>query len=372
MEETRVIEPMFKMKNGVEKFLSLCACNSMALTYDDVLLVPQFSEIETREKVSLTTKLKYRTLSFPFIAANMDTVCEADMAIAMSRLGGFGVIHRYMDNNQQLREVLKVVEEVFPDNIIAAAIGINTSFEHVESLVGAGVNTIVIDVAHGHYSKVGTKIREIKEQKWVAQDDLPLEIIAGNVATAEGVHFLYNAGVDTIKVGVGPGSVCTTRSVTGHGVPQLYAVAIAKEFTFLSQNFDIPIIADGGIKTSGDVVKALACGASAVMLGNMLAGTTEAPGQPFLNNGNGQLSKVYRGMASREAQHEFYGNYVDAPEGITKAVPYKGGVSTIIESLVAGVRSGLSYSGASTISQLYEKADWVRISPEGVKESLTS
>lgn len=370
MEETKIIEPMFKYHNGVERFLALCARSNTALTYDDVLLVPQFSEINSRSSVDISTKLKYRTMQLPLIAANMDTVCDSVMAIAMSKLGGFGVVHRYMSNQQQLEEISKTSQEVTLCDIVAVAIGVNTSFEHVENLIACGANTVVIDVAHGHYNKVGKKIREIKEVQFLAKDNLPVEIIAGNIATTEGVRFLYAAGVDTIKLGVGPGFLCTTRSVTGHGVPQLYAVAIAKEFTFLSKDLHLPMIADGGIKTSGDIVKALACGASAVMLGNMLAGTTEAPGQEFVNS-DGQLCKVYRGMASREAQQEFHGNYVNAPEGITKIIPYKGSVSVVVKSLGAGIQSGLSYSGANNIKELYEKADWVNISTAGLQESLT-
>ena len=376
MMVTQVIEPMFKMKNGVEKFLSLCALSNSALTYNDVLLVPQFSDLTSRSLVDVTTKLKYRDFAVPIIASNMDTICEAPMAIAMAQAGGFGVIHRYMSDEKQLDQVEEVVEELGPSSpcyIVAVAVGLNTNIEHIKMLVDVGVNTIVIDIAHGHLYRMAKKIQEIKDAKLIATDDLPLEVIAGNVASAEGVRFLYNAGADTVKVGVGPGSVCTTRSVTGHGVPQLYAVAVAKEFTFLSEKLhDLAIIADGGVRTSGDIVKALACGANAVMLGSIFSGADQTPGKCFLNNGTGSLSKIYRGMASRDAQYNFYGNHVDAPEGITKTVPYKGSVLTIMDSLEAGIRSGLSYSGAETIEQLYEKADWVRISSAGLQESLTS
>lgn len=374
MEQVQIVEPMFKTNNGVERFLTLCARSNAALTYDDVLLVPQFSDIESRKKVNLHTKLFYRDFELPIIAANMDSVTESAMAIALSKLGGFGVIHRYMDNQRQLEEISKVFEETSSGHIIAVAIGINTSFKHIENLIACGANTVVIDIAHGHYNKAGIRIHEIRETQFVANDSLPVEIIAGNVATAEGVRFLYNSGAHTIKIGVGPGKNCITRSVTGHGVPQLYAVAIAREFGFLNQQFGKPLfklIADGGIRNSGDIVKALAVGADAVMLGNLLAGTDETPGPSFFANGSGQLSKAYRGMASREAQEAFYGNDVDAPEGIVTTIPYKGKVEDVIKILRGGLRSGLSYSGANNIQELYEKADWVRISSAGLQESLT-
>ena len=191
------------------------------------------------------------------------------------------------------------------------------------------------------------------------------------MSTSEGVKFLHSCGADTIKIGVGPGSVCTTRRVTGHGVPQLYAIAIAKEFSFLTQGGrSFKIIADGGIKNSGDIVKALACGADAVMIGNLFAGTHESPTASFFGS-TGQLSKMYRGMASSEAQEQFYGKLVKAPEGIIKTIPHKGPVENIVRTLTDGIRSGLSYSGARTASELYEKADWVRISDAGLRESLT-
>jgi len=370
MPETQVIPPMFTQKNGAERFLSLCARSNAALTYDDVLLVPQSSDISTRECVSTETQLKRHSLQTPLIAANMDTVCESEMAIEMSKWGGCGVIHRYMSQEKQLTEVKIVRDAVGPDRIVAVAVGVNHADRpHITKLVAAGANTIVVDVAHGHHRDVASLLT------WIKLQEFPVEIIAGNVATQEGVKFLYDAGADTIKIGVGPGAVCTTRSVTGHGIPQLYALAIAKEFSFLTQGGrSFKIIADGGIKNSGDIVKALACGADAVMIGNLFAGTREAPGKTFFSNGGngpGRRSKVYRGMASQEAQEQFYGNAVNAPEGIIKTIPFKGEVNQIVTSLSAGIRSGLSYSGAYTPRELYEKADWVRISDAGLRESLT-
>lgn len=374
MEETKIIEPMFKYHNGVERFLALCARSNTALTYDDVLLVPQFSEINSRSSVDTSTMLKYRKMDLPFMAANMDSVTGAVMAIAMSKLGGCGVIHRYMTDVDQINEVIKVHEQVKNGQIIAVAVGLNVTVEHITQLVAAGVNTVVVDVAHGHHQNIAKTIEMLRDQDLAATDGLPLEVIAGNVATSEGVRFLYNCGAHTIKIGVGGGGVCLTRSVTGHGVPQLYAIAIAKELGFLNQQIDsfpFKIIADGGISNSGDIVKAFAVGADAVMLGSLFAGTSEAPGQPFFANGTGQLSKVFRGMASLDAQKEFYGNYVDAPEGIVKTVPYKGSVTNIVKALRGGMKSGLSYSGANNIKELYEKADWVHISTAGLQESLT-
>ncbi len=386
MLETQVIPPMFTMKNGAERFLSLCARSNTALTYDDVLLVPQFSDIATRSDVNTSTSLVHRKLKVPLIAANMDTICDSKMAIAMARLGGCGVIHRYMSNEDQIAHAditytsLHKLGLLDDNPIIAAAIGVNAteskSWSHVVNLIENGVNTIVIDIAHGHHIKVAEIITWIKQEELVGLDDLPVEIIAGNVATSEGVKFLYECGADTIKIGVGPGAVCTTRSVTGHGVPQLYALAIAKEFSFLTTGGrSFKIIADGGIQNSGDIVKALACGVDAVMLGSLFAGTKETPGKSFqvpTTHGLGRLSKVYRGMASKDAQAEFYGLSRNAPEGINKIVPYKGEVKQIVEALQEGIMSGLSYSGALTSSELYEKADWVAISTSGLKESLTA
>jgi len=369
MPETKVLEPMFGLTSGVERFLALCSQNNTALTYNDVLLVPQFSELNSRKDTSLSTSLFYRKLDNPIIAANMDTICESRMAIAMRNNGGCGVIHRYMSNEQQLTEVSLVNSHPEIKNVVAVAVGIaKADHNHIINLIEQGANTLVIDVAHGHHIKVRDLISWIRDQDFVASDALPVEIVAGNVATSEGVKFLVEAGAHTVKIGIGPGSVCTTRTVTGHGVPQLYALAIAKEFHAMNRT-DFKIIADGGINNSGDIVKALACGADAVMVGRILAGTEETPGLSFMYDH--KSCKVYRGMASGPAQDKFYGNGVKSPEGIAISVPYKGPVKGILKPLLEGIRSGLSYSGAVSIETLTDKADWLKISEVGLKESLT-
>lgn len=343
-------------------------------TFDDVLLVPQYSEIDSRSEVNVSTKLKNYTLKIPIIAANMDTVCEAGMAIALANAGGMGVIHRYMSYERQLVEVSTVATMVnYPEkdpsweSPVAAAVGVrNGVLAHVENLVSAGANVIVVDVAHGHFKPVKDTIQAIKKEKFTSSRGTPVEVIAGNVATPDGALFLFDAGADGIKVGVGSGSICSTRLVTGHGIPQLAALLSIKH---IPHRFDGYMIADGGLRTSGDIVKALAVGATAVMLGSMLAGTEETPGEYIINSG--RKYKVYRGMSSREAQTEFYGNRPEAPEGITAVVPYKGPVESVLGEIVGGIRSGLSYSGASSIPELVQNARWVPITPSGIIESGT-
>lgn len=335
-------------------------------TFDDVLLVPQYSDISSRSKIDVSTRItKERALDIPIIAANMDSVCDSTMALAMDTLGGLGVIHRYMYFAQQLEEVT-IMAIRGSDKNIAVAVGIKNGVQqHVIDLVSYGAKIIVIDVAHGHHQHVADVLKQIKSLDLYALDNKPVEVIAGNVATEAGARFLIENGADGIKVGVGPGSICTTRQVTGHGFPQLAAIS---QIAATARHAKVPVIADGGIRNSGDIVKALAAGASAVMLGSLLAGTEEAPGEAFTDAGG--RFKLYRGMASREAQKDFFGNYPKAPEGITVRVPYKGPVKPIVENLVAGIRSGLSYSGAANLAQLQEKADWIPVSASGIAESF--
>jgi IMP dehydrogenase len=303
----------------------------------------------------------------------MDSVCDADMALAMFRLGGLGVIHRYMTPNTQVNHVTAVAEAArfytspCGECPIAAAVGIKNGVEeHATDLVGAGANVIVIDVAHGHHKQVAETVRKVKDLNLKSVHNTPVEIIAGNIATADGAMFLFDAGADTVKVGVGSGSICSTRLVTGHGIPQFAALqAVAK----ILHKFDGRMIADGGVRNSGDIVKALATGASAVMLGSMLAGTDEAPGEIIRDHNS--VSKIYRGMASSDAQKEFYGNYPKAPEGVTTTVPYKGAVNGLIRRLEGGIKSGLSYSGARNIKELQDKAILITISTAGILESKT-
>jgi len=464
------------------------------LTYSDVLLVPQYSDIESRRNVSTHTRLSRRlNLHIPIVSANMDTVTESTMATRMAELGGIGIIHRFLTLAEQVREVAKVKRShnfVIPDPytirqdstladvreamyqrsvtsflvvdqnnrlcgivtprdmmfedgqdtplsqmmtpferlvckevgsykevdyeqarqllkahkleklplinaerqiiglitakdiqkrlqypqaikdaqgrlLVGAAIGVKNDYlERTQELVKAGVDVLVIDIAHGHFKYLLETLSQIKSA-------FPqIDVIAGNVASAAGTRDLIAAGADAIKVGVGPGSTCSTRIVTGSGVPQLTAVMDCVE---AAQG--IPVIADGGVRYSGDMVKALAAGASSVMLGGLLGGCEESPGLTRIKDG--QKVKVYRGMASYDAarnrQSAEKGYEVDldsyVPEGIETVMPYKGKVHEVIGQLMGGLRSGMSYLGAHTLPEMVEKAEFVRISPAGWHES---
>lgn len=456
-----------------------------SLTFDDVLLMPQYSDIKSRKEVNTKTQLTSTIyLNTPIVASNMDTVCESDMAIKMAQLGGIGFIHRYLTIEEQTQEVLKVkthhdvtirnpycvkegtttkdavglmiennvssvlvvdenetfrgilplknvtfqkvensmvedymisyecavyatdnhsseeIIEIMRDNkvgkvpildknykiaglvtrkdmfseksyplatrdslgrlMVGAAVGVNGDYmERVGFLVDAGVDVLVVDIAHGHSKNCIDAIKNIKSQ-------YEIPVIAGNVATGVGAKELVEAGADGIKVGVGPGSICTTRIVTGHGVPQLSAIID------VCDTVSVPIVADGGIRKSGDVVKALAAGASTVMLGSLLAGTEESPGQ-FIHR-NGSRYKMIRGMASFGAalgRNKRAGDKVSSatPEGVEGLVPYRGYAEEVVLQLMGGVRSGFSYSGAKTLRELWTNAQFTKITSSGLIES---
>jgi len=463
------------------------------LTFDDVLLVPKYSDITSRSQTNLTTKLSRNiSLNIPFISANMDSVTESEMAVAMAREGGLGIIHRFLTIEEEANQVLKVkrsgsvmienpyyigteqtikhaieymkekgvsgllvadseskldgilthrdvmfesessqlvkdvmtkdvvtakpgisldeAKEILRKNrieklplvdesniikglitskditnienypvaskdkkgrpLVGAAVGVKGDFmERTESLLESGADVIVVDIAHGHSENAVSTVRHIKK----AFPDC--ELIAGNVATAAGAEDLIKAGVDAVKVGVGSGSICITRVVTGSGVPQLTAVLDCAE---VGKKHDIPIISDGGVRTSGDVTKALAAGASCVMIGSILGGTDESPGS-FISK-NGKRFKIYRGMASFYASlgrkskenenvsiEDDLNDYV--AEGVEAMVPYKGSVTDILKQLTGGVRSGLSYCGAHTIPKMQENAQFIKMSGAGFAES---
>ncbi|MBT8917742.1 IMP dehydrogenase [Lactobacillus delbrueckii subsp. bulgaricus] len=354
------------------------------ITFDDVLLIPAESHVLPNE-VDLSTQLAPNLkLYIPLISAGMDTVTEGRMAAAMAKMGGLGVVHKNLSIQAQADEVrlaknTPVTAEdtyaaVDKDGklLVAAAVGVTSNtFERAEALFEAGADAIVIDTAHGHSAGVLRKIKEIR-------DHFPHNtLIAGNVATAEGTRALFEAGVDVVKVGIGPGSICTTRVVAGVGVPQLTAIYDAAD---VAREFGKPIIADGGIKYSGDVVKALAAGGNAVMLGSMLSGTEEAPGD-VQQGADGRLVKSYRGMGSVGAMSQqhgssdryFQGGVNEAnklvPEGIEAVVSYKGTVSNVVYQILGGLRSGMGYCGAENIDKLIETAQFVRISNAGLRES---
>lgn len=353
------------------------------LTFDDVLLIPAESHVLPNE-VNLSTQLaKNIKLNIPLISAGMDTVTEGPMAIAMALQGGLGVVHKNMSIQAQAGEVANVKSVVVPANatkaavddqnrlLCAAAVGVTSdTFERATALLEAGADAIVIDTAHGHSAGVLRKIKEIR-------DHFPdATLIAGNVATGEATKALFDAGVDVVKVGIGPGSICTTRVVAGVGVPQITAIYDAAS---VAREYGKPIIADGGIKYSGDVVKALAAGGNAVMLGSMLSGTTEAPGEVFEENG--KRYKSYRGMGSvgsmaqahGSSDRYFQGGVNEAnklvPEGIEARVEYKGDVSDIVFQIDGGLRSGMGYVGAPDIPTLIDKAQFVQITNAGLRES---
>lgn len=338
----------------------------IGLTFDDVLLVPQRSTITSRQHVSLETQLTRNVrIGLPVTAANMDTVCEAEMAIALGRLGGAGMIHRFLPVAEQAQFVAEVKADS-SSNIVGAAIGTSDdTMDRSRAVVDAGVDVLVLDIAHGHADHAVEAIALLVRE--FGQD---VDVIAGNVATRAGAEDLIAAGADAIKVGVGPGGVCTTRLVAGVGVPQLTAINDCA-------GLDVPVIADGGIRTSGDISKALAGGASSVMIGSMFAGTKESPGD-VLQTDKG-LVKQIRGMASFEAveaRAERSGETVDdeyfeqrAPEGVSATVPYKGEVGKLVGTLMAGVKSSMSYSDARTIPDFWQQAEFIRVTAAGVIEN---
>ena len=327
------------------------------LTYDDVLLVPQLSSIRSRKNIDL--KSGKLNLSIPFISSNMDTVTEENMAIAMYNAGGAGIIHRFL-NADRLDQIIKRVKSCNALPIIS--VGVN---EDSNDLILCALRNrcyaFCVDVAHGHHNAVAKRVMELRERIPHHTHEGPI-IIAGNVATPEGVRFLVEAGANIIKVGIGPGSHCTTRIVTGHGMPQLSAVAQcaaeAKKFIEYLDN-PIEIIADGGIRNSGDIAKALGAGADYVMLGRLLAGTNEAPGEVIMDSKIGKKVKFYRGMASLSAQNSIGKNR--APEGVSSTVEATGSVAKIIDNLADGLRSALSYTAVTNIAEFKEKATFVRV-----------
>ena len=330
------------------------------ITFDDVLLVPAYSEVLPRE-VSLKGRFSRNIgLESPFASAAMDTVTEASMAIAMARKGGIGVIHKNMSAQMQADEVSKVKAEGLK---VAAGVGITADvLERVEKLAKAGVDAIVLDSAHGHSKGVLDALKAVKAA-------FPaLDVVVGNIATAAAAKDLIAAGADGLKVGIGPGSICTTRIVAGVGMPQLTAIADVADVAG-----DIPVIADGGLRYSGDVVKALAAGASCVMCGSMFAGTDEAPGD--IVEVDGVKMKGYRGMGSIDAMEagsadRYFqkGAKKLVPEGVVARVPYKGPVADVLFQLEGGLRSGMGYCGARDLIALH-KAQFVKISPATVKEN---
>jgi IMP dehydrogenase len=339
---------------------------SEGFTFDDVLLRPLASAMEPAE-ASLKTKIAGIEMTVPFLSAAMDRVTEADMAIALGNLGGLGVIHRNCSIEEQSAMVLMAKRAGVN---VAAACG-PFALDRARALDNAGADAIVIDCAHGHNLNVLASAKKIKAGLRYAK------MIFGNIATAEAAKAACTFA-DAVKVGVGPGSICTTRVISGVGVPQLSAVM---EVAAVASKKKIPVIADGGIRTSGDIAKALAAGASAVMMGNMFAGTDEAPGK--IVERNGKQYKEYRGMGSKSVidsaagkERYFTHGRKAVPEGVEALVPYKGPVAEIIASMASGIQVGMGYAGAKTIPEFHKKAQFIRIThasiAEGKPHSLSS
>tara|TARA_Y100000592_G_scaffold85879_1_gene138511 strand:+ start:13845 stop:14876 length:1032 start_codon:yes stop_codon:yes gene_type:complete len=337
---------------------------NLGITFDDVLLTPQYSDIKSRRDIDIGNTLSGSSKHYfklPVISAPMDTVTEASMARSMDEMGGLGIIHRYNTIEKQV-DILKQVKLSNSAHRVGAAIGITGDFlERAVALYHNGVDVLCLDVAHGHH--ISTKAAL---EKLCALYKGHVHIMAGNVATLEAFNDLSDWGADSIRVGIGGGSICSTRIQTGHGVPTLQSV-IDCSMTDRSAM----LIADGGLKTSGDIVKALAAGADFVMLGSLLAGTTEAPGE-FLNRPtpSSRGVKVYRGMASEEAQKDWRGK-ANSLEGISTTIPYKGAVRNVLHKLDKGIRSGFSYSGARNLTELQTKARFIRQTNSSRLESST-
>ena len=330
------------------------------LCYDDVLLVPQYSDIRSRKEVDISTELgEGLKLELPLISSPMDTVSGEKMAKALDKAGTMSIIHRYNTIEDQVGLVCSVTKD---GGRVGAAVGITGDFlERAQALVKYGVSFLCVDVAHGHHIMMKEALETLKK-------NVDVHIMAGNVATKQGYKDLSNWGADSVRCNIGGGSACTTRVQTGHGMPGLATIfECSKIEDFWMRGVRrAKIIADGGIKSSGDIVKALAAGADMVMVGSLLAGTKETPGA-IVEANMGQF-KEYRGMASKKAQFEWRGK-TGSYEGVSTMVPYKGPVQNVLEDLENGIRSGLSYSGCRTIKELQESAVWIKQTSNGLSES---
>jgi IMP dehydrogenase len=344
----------------------------LGLTYDDVLLLPDASDVVPSEVKTFTQLTRGIKLAIPLISAAMDTVTESAMAIAMAKLGGIGIIHRNLSIEEQVTHA-KLVKGA--GLIVGAAVGVgDDGFARAQALIDVGVDVIVVDTAHGHHRAVLDAIARIKDSYG------DQEVIGGNVATRAGAQALINAGADAVKVGVGPGSICTTRVIAGVGVPQVTAIM---EVAKACKKADVPLIADGGLQHSGDIAKAIVSGADSVMLGSLLAGCDESPGE--LLESNGRKFKRYRGMGSlgamqsrgenksfskdRYMQDDVLSEDKLVPEGIEGKVTYRGSVASVVHQLVGGLRSGMGYAGAENIEALQKRGRLIQITSAGLQES---
>lgn len=332
------------------------------LTFNDVLMVPNHSEISSRKLPVLKTKVsKNFSIDIPMVSSNMDTITELEMAKKMMELGGLGVIHRFVSVEKQVeivKDLIRFREERNLNHLpISASTGVKQEgMDRARALVDAGVDIMTLDIAHGD------SVMMLELVEFMKKNFPKIDLIAGNVATPQGCQRLIDAGADSIKVGIGPGSMCTTRIITGCGIPQLSAVAICSD---ICEKHGIPLIADGGLKTSGDIAKALSAGADCVMLGSMLSGTLETPGE--MKSGK----KLYRGMASKSAQVSWRGEMDKkmAAEGESTYVACKGSVQDIIDELCGGLSSAMTYINAMTINEMKDKALFIEMTNQAYSES---
>lgn len=345
-----------------------------ALSFDDISLVPRFNNIASRKDADTSVQFGNLKLQIPVFSSNMDTITGWEMARRMRQLGGAGFLHRFCsieDNVALYQEATfkgKTVPNERPMNYDAVvSLGVNEGLDRFHALYEVGASHFCIDIAHGHSRAVGELITKIKEV------DEYVFVVAGNVCTAMGAEYLADKGADAIKVGIGPGSVCSTRVKTGFGVPQFTAIRDCRRVNCF-------LIADGGIRTPGDAVKALYAGADAIMIGGMLSGTDETPGEvkrecmsiseAASGLPSGKKYKVFRGMASKEAQDDYMGQMNDwkTAEGIEIRVDCKGSAADVVSDIMGGIRSGMCYCGANNLQQIRERADHVEITPNGAAE----
>ena len=330
----------------------------LGLSYDDVLLIPQYSEIESRSNVNLSSQITpHLKLRLPLISSNMSSITDVKFAVSLGKLGGLGILPRFMPAENEADMVKAVKKEKV---LVGAAVGVKEKeFERAALLVTAGADLLVLDVAHGHMQKT---IETTKKLKQLFGKNI--DIVSGNVATYEAAKDLFLAGADSVKVGIGPGSTCITRVETGCGVPQISAVFDCAK---AARIYNKTLICDGGMKNSGDVVKALAAGASGVMTGHLFAGLKETAGKIIIRDG--KKYKVYNGSTSLIEKSRQSPNNVKHVEGVASFVPYKGELRPYIDRILENIRSGFSYVGAKNIKELWQKAKFIRVSPIGLKEN---
>ena len=329
------------------------------ICFDDVLLTPQYSDIKSRKEIEISSHLLHvGILKLPIISSPMDTVTGTSMAVRMGTMGGAGIIHRYNTIEEQAEAVY--ASKNAGSQVVGAAVGVSGDFlQRAQSLVRAGADIICVDIAHGHHIMMKDALNTLRGDMYVRDAHL----MAGNVATLDAFNDLADWGANSIRVGIGGGSICSTRIQTGHGMPTLASIMECAQ-----SSRDAALIADGGIRNSGDIVKSLAAGADFVMLGSLLSGTDEAPGD-VIHSSDGQRFKAYRGMASIEAQVEWRG-HASSIEGVVTKTPYKGSVVNIIEDLCAGIRSGFSYTGSKNIKAFHARCDFILQSNASMNESF--